>query len=179
MGAGGSAMATEAADIVMMSDNIMRIPETLAICRMGRAIIIQNCSLAIAIKIIAVVIAVLGYLQFWQAVLIDIGTLLLVVANGTRPLGLEALERNMSMFRYDSTGAADSVSVAVESASQDDLVEDEGTQLHISMVNDIKDKGSKILSDTGHYQMTQRRARSSSGEASVLLPLRGNEKESP
>ena len=52
MGAGGSAMASEAADIVIMSDNIRRLPDTLLLCKQGRTIIIQNCVLAIAIKLI-------------------------------------------------------------------------------------------------------------------------------
>lgn len=178
MGAGGSAMATEAADIVMMSDNIVRIPETLSICRMGRAIIIQNCTLAIAIKIAAVVVAVLGYLQFWQAVLIDIGTLLLVVANGTRPLGLETFERNMNKFR--SAGSdGEAVVVVIESASEEG--EDETTQLQ-SLVNSSPagvQTSKNVDSVSGQYQMVPRRPRSVSGEASVLLPLRENEKPTP
>jgi hypothetical protein len=175
MGAGGSAMATEAADIVMMSDNIVRIPETLAICRMGRAIIIQNCALAISIKIIAVVFAVLGYLQFWQAVLIDIGTLLLVVANGTRPLGLDTYERSMSMFRNDLSSvnpvsSNSNTNVVVELGSQDEG-DDEGMQLQ-----SLHSEFGKVTSITS---VVIGRPRSLSGEGSVLLPLRDNEKPTP
>ena len=107
MGAGGTAMAAAAADIVMMSDNLLRLPATIQLCRLARSIIIQNCILSILVKIVAVVLAVMGKdmrcygpvrvayffllftvgkLSFWQAVLIDVGTLLAVICNGTRPL---------------------------------------------------------------------------------------------
>ncbi len=104
MGQGGSAMAAEAANIVIMSDNLSRLPETLATCRLGRRLILQNCALTVAVKLVAVVLAItgalsficllfilnaaVGSLQFWQAVLVDVGTLLVVVLNGTRPLAL-------------------------------------------------------------------------------------------
>lgn len=57
---GGTAMAAAAADIVMMSDNLMRLPAAIKLCRLARAIIIQNCSFSIAVKIIAVVFAIMG-----------------------------------------------------------------------------------------------------------------------
>ncbi len=60
MGAGGTAMAAAAADIVMMSDNLLRVPATIQLCRQARSIIVQNCLVSIAIKIIAVVLAVTG-----------------------------------------------------------------------------------------------------------------------
>jgi len=60
MGAGGTAMAAAAADIVMMSDNLLRLPATLRLCKQARAIIVQNCVFSIGIKIAAVVLALLG-----------------------------------------------------------------------------------------------------------------------
>ena len=60
MGAGGTAMACAAADIVMMSDNLTRLPTTIKLCKLARAIIIQNCVFSIVVKIVAVVLAVAG-----------------------------------------------------------------------------------------------------------------------
>jgi Cd2+/Zn2+-exporting ATPase len=60
MGAGGTAMACAAADVVMMSDNLLRLPATVRLCSMSRSIIIQNCIICILAKIIAVGFAVIG-----------------------------------------------------------------------------------------------------------------------
>lgn len=86
MGNGGAAMAVEAADVVIMSDNLLRISSTVSLCRASTQIIIHNCVFAIGIKIVAVILASLGLLTFWQAVLIDLGSLVVVIVNGTRPL---------------------------------------------------------------------------------------------
>jgi cation transport ATPase len=53
-------MACAAADIVMMSDNLLRLPATVQLCALSRSIIVQNCVICILIKIVAVVIAVMG-----------------------------------------------------------------------------------------------------------------------
>lgn len=60
MGEGGSAMAIEAADLVVMSDNLLRISSAIQLCRNSKAIIIQNCVFSVAIKIVAVIMAGLG-----------------------------------------------------------------------------------------------------------------------
>lgn len=86
MGVGGSAMAAAAADIVMMSDNLLKLPATIQLCRQSRNLIIQNCSFSIGFKIIGVVFALMGKLKLWQAMLIDVGSLLVVIANGSQPL---------------------------------------------------------------------------------------------
>jgi Cd2+/Zn2+-exporting ATPase len=60
MGAGGSAMAVVAADCVIMSDNLMRLPSVVNLCRHARKAIIFNCLFSIVVKIIAIILAVLG-----------------------------------------------------------------------------------------------------------------------
>jgi P-type E1-E2 ATPase len=60
MGVGGSAMAAAAADVVMMSDNLLKLPATIQLCRQSRNVIIQNCAFSIGFKIIGVVLAVMG-----------------------------------------------------------------------------------------------------------------------
>eukprot|EP01034_Spumella_vulgaris_P026033 gene26033-32560_t len=86
MGAGGSAMAVASADVILMTDNLMLIPDAIALCKLARVIMMQNFSFAIAVKIVAIILALMGRLQFWEAILVDVGTLFVVVANGTRPL---------------------------------------------------------------------------------------------
>jgi len=83
MGAGGSAMAAQAADVVIMSENLLRLPSCVQLCRDARNVIIQNCVFSIVIKLAAIVMAILGMLSLWQAVLIDVGSLLVVVGNGS------------------------------------------------------------------------------------------------
>lgn len=60
MGAGGSAMAAAAADVVLMSNNLLRVPATILLCRQARNIMLQNCCFAIGIKFVAVILAVAG-----------------------------------------------------------------------------------------------------------------------
>lgn len=79
-------MAVAVADIVLMSENLLRIPASVQLGRLVRAIIIENITLSVAMKIVAVVLALLGMLDLWEAVLFDIGSLLLVITNGCRPL---------------------------------------------------------------------------------------------
>jgi Cd2+/Zn2+-exporting ATPase len=86
MGAGGTAMAVAAADVVLLNDNLMLLPLAVEICMSARRTIIQNCTIAVLIKVIAIVLAILGLLKFWAAVLVDIGALLIVVINGTKLL---------------------------------------------------------------------------------------------
>ena len=86
MGEGGSGMTVAAGDVVIMSDNLLRITSTISFCRYSKSIIIQNCAFAVVVKIMAVILAIIGLLNLWNAVLIDLGTLLVVIANGIRPL---------------------------------------------------------------------------------------------
>jgi Cd2+/Zn2+-exporting ATPase len=94
MGINGSAMAAAAADIVLMSDSLGKLPATLVACRAARRIILQNCSFSIGVKIIGVVLAIIGKLALWHAVLIDMGSLLFIIINGTRPLCFSRYSRS-------------------------------------------------------------------------------------
>lgn len=86
MGAEGTAMAVAAADVVLMNDNLMLLPPALQLCQWAKRTILQNFAFAVAVKIAAIVLAIMGKLDFWEAVLVDIGSLLVVVANGTKVL---------------------------------------------------------------------------------------------
>lgn len=86
MGVGGSALASAAADIVLMRDSISSLPATISLCRQARAKIVQNVMFSIAFKIVGVILTIMGILHLWHAVLIDMGALFFVIANGTLPL---------------------------------------------------------------------------------------------
>jgi Cd2+/Zn2+-exporting ATPase len=86
MGANGSAMAVSAADVVLMSNNLKKLPATLLLCQLSRYVIIFNISFSIGIKVIAVILAILGYLQLFMAILIDTGSLIVVIFVGMIPL---------------------------------------------------------------------------------------------
>ncbi|WP_353172595.1 heavy metal translocating P-type ATPase [Paracandidimonas soli] len=86
MGKAGTGIAVETADIVLMTDDLRRIPETIDLSRRARRILIQNIGLALGIKLIFMVLALTGNATMWMAVFADMGASLLVVFNGLRLL---------------------------------------------------------------------------------------------
>jgi Cd2+/Zn2+-exporting ATPase len=79
-------VATEAADVVIMNDDLRRVPETVRLSRRTHAILWQNIALALGIKAVFLLLAVLGSATMWMAVFADMGASLLVVFNGLRML---------------------------------------------------------------------------------------------
>jgi len=86
MGAGGTALAVEAADVALMSNNLAKIPELVELGRYCRLIMAENISLSVVLKLGIVIAALLGKAMLWMAVLADVLGLLFVVLNGLRPL---------------------------------------------------------------------------------------------
>ncbi len=86
MGAAGTDTAMEAADVVVMNDDLRRIPETVQLSRDTHAVLWQNISLALGIKLVFLVLAVFGNASIWMAIFADMGASLLVVGNGLRLL---------------------------------------------------------------------------------------------
>ena len=86
MGGAGTDTAMEAADVVIMNDDLQRVAETVRLSRRTHAILWQNISLALGIKSVFLVLAVFGTATMWMAVFADMGASLLVVANGLRLL---------------------------------------------------------------------------------------------
>ncbi|MDR2364650.1 MAG: cation-translocating P-type ATPase [Zoogloeaceae bacterium] len=85
MGA-GTHIAMEAADIVVMNDDLARLPETIRLSRRVHAILWQNIALALGIKLAFLVAALLGHATLWMAVFADMGASLLVIGNALRAL---------------------------------------------------------------------------------------------
>ena len=86
MGAAGTGTAMEAADVVIMNDNLQRVAETIRLSRRTHAILWQNIALALGIKAMFLLLAVFGTATMWMAVFADMGASLLVIANGMRLL---------------------------------------------------------------------------------------------
>lgn len=86
MGAAGTHIAMEAADVVIMNDDLMCVPETIALSRRTFRILRQNIALALGIKALFLVLTLAGNATMWMAVFADMGTSLIVIANGLRLL---------------------------------------------------------------------------------------------
>ena len=86
MGAAGTDTAMEAADVVVMNDDLRRIAETVRLSKATHAVLWQNITLALGIKAVFLVLALFGSATMWMAVFADMGASLLVVGNGLRLL---------------------------------------------------------------------------------------------
>ena len=90
MGGAGTDIAMEAADVVIMGDDLNRIPETIRLSRRTHNVLRQNIALALGIKAVFLWLAVFDNASMWMAVFADMGASLLVVANGLRLLRHQA-----------------------------------------------------------------------------------------
>ena len=86
MGGAGSDTAMEAADVVVMNDDLGRVPETIRLSRRTHAVLWQNIALALGIKAVFLALALFDDATMWMAVFADMGASLLVVFNGLRLL---------------------------------------------------------------------------------------------
>lgn len=86
MGAMGSDAAIEAADIVLMDDDLLKIPKAIEIAKKTMRIVYENIILAIAVKIVILILSALGVTGMWIAVFGDVGVLILAVINSMRSL---------------------------------------------------------------------------------------------
>lgn len=84
MGGIGSDAAIEAADVVLMKDNIEEISEAIRISRRTNIILWQNIIFSLGIKIIVMLLVILGLTNMWAAVFADVGVTLIAVLNSMR-----------------------------------------------------------------------------------------------
>ena len=84
MGALGSDMAVETADVVVQTDQPSRVADAVTLGRRTRRIVMQNIALAIGIKVLVMVLGVLGIATLWEAVFADVGVALLCMLNSLR-----------------------------------------------------------------------------------------------
>ncbi len=83
-GAHSTDMAMETADVVLMHDDLRRIPDTIILARRAHAVLWQNIALALGVKAVFFGLALMGQATMWMAVVADMGVSLAVVANGLR-----------------------------------------------------------------------------------------------
>lgn len=86
MGQAGTDIAMEAADVVLMNDDLRNIPKLIALSKTTFTILMENIFFALGIKIVFIGLALLGMANMWMAVFADIGATLLVLFNGLRVL---------------------------------------------------------------------------------------------
>ena len=91
MGALGSDAAIEAADIVLMDDDPLKISKAIKIARKCIRIVYENIYLAIGIKILCLILGALGIANMWVAIFADVGVMILAVLNAVRTLFVKNL----------------------------------------------------------------------------------------
>ncbi|WP_163971733.1 heavy metal translocating P-type ATPase [Oceanobacillus halotolerans] len=84
MGTAGTDSALETADIALMGDDLQKLPFTVKLSRKALAIIKQNITFAIGIKVLALLLVIPGWLTLWIAIFADMGATLLVTLNALR-----------------------------------------------------------------------------------------------
>ena len=91
MGGVGSDAAIEAADIVLMTDELSKIDEAIIISEKTMRIAKQNIVFAIGIKIIVMLLGTVGLANMWMAVFADVGVSLIAVLNSMRILKINKI----------------------------------------------------------------------------------------
>ena len=91
MGALGSDAAIEAADVVLMDDDPVKIAKAVRISRKCLRIVKENIVFALGVKLVCLVLAALGLAGMWLAVIADVGVMILAVCNAIRCLAVKNL----------------------------------------------------------------------------------------
>lgn len=91
MGAMGSDAAIEAADVVLMDDDPMKISKAIKISRKCLRIVYQNIVFAIGVKLICLLLGALGIANMWLAIFADVGVMIIAVLNAIRALFVKNL----------------------------------------------------------------------------------------
>jgi Cd2+/Zn2+-exporting ATPase len=86
MGAAGTDQALETADVALMADDLMKLPEAVRLSQRVRQTIAANIAVSLLIKGVFIVLGLFGVATLWEAVFADMGTSLLVIFNGMRLL---------------------------------------------------------------------------------------------
>ncbi len=91
MGAMGSDAAIEAADVVLMDDDPLKVTKAIRISRKCLRIVYQNIYFAIGVKAVCLVLGALGIANMWMAIFADVGVMILAVLNAIRALFVKKL----------------------------------------------------------------------------------------
>ena len=91
MGALGSDAAIEAADVVLMDDDPLKISKALKISRKCIRIVYENIGFALGIKALCLILGALGIANMWMAIFADVGVMVIAVLNAIRALSVKNL----------------------------------------------------------------------------------------
>ena len=91
MGALGSDAAIEAADVVLMDDNSLKIAKAIRISRKCLRIVYENIYFAIGVKLVCLVLGAVGIANMWVAIFADVGVMIIAVLNAIRALNVKHL----------------------------------------------------------------------------------------
>lgn len=91
MGGVGSDAAIEASDVVLMKDDLSKLPVALQIAKETRKIVIQNIVFALGFKVFILILGALGMVNMWMAVFADVGVAIIAILNAMRILRLKDL----------------------------------------------------------------------------------------
>lgn len=89
MGAMGSDAAIEAADIVLMNDNIESLPTAVRISKKTHAIVMQNIIFAIGVKVLIMLLTAVGITSMWVAIFGDVGVAIIAILNAMRSMRIK------------------------------------------------------------------------------------------
>ena len=81
MGSLGAAAAVEAADVILMEDELPKIIDAIRIAKETLRVVSQNISFALFVKLLVRVLSVLGYFGMWEAILVEVGVMFVAILN--------------------------------------------------------------------------------------------------
>lgn len=86
MGGIGSDAAVEASDMVIMTDALSQLPKAIDIAKKTKAIVVQNITLALGVKLLVMILGIVGIANMWLAVFADVGVSIIAILNALRIL---------------------------------------------------------------------------------------------
>jgi len=120
MGAAGTALAIETADITLLDSNLERLAFLISTGRKTRRIIIFNVLFSVIMKLIVIVFIFLGHATLWMAILVDVGSMLIVTLNGMRMLEKSGDEIKYKCYGEDTPTSARKLELEHGCCSGDD-----------------------------------------------------------
>ena len=94
MGALGSDAAIEAADIVLMDDDPIKIPQAIRIAKHCMRIVYENIWFSIAVKLLCLLLGAVGLANMWTAIFADVGVMVIAVLNALRAMRVRKSRKN-------------------------------------------------------------------------------------